>query len=70
MLYKFIFICYYKQKDKIMKYEVTMVSKDNNTFIYYCSANSVEDAKQYAKDKIVTKGWDMYHYKITRVRVK
>lgn len=53
-----------------MKYEITLVSKDNNTFIYYCSANSDEEAGQRALNKIVNKGWDIYQYKITRVRVK
>jgi len=54
----------------MMKYEITLVSKDNNTFIYYCSANSDEEAGQRALNKIVNKGWDIYQYKITRVRVK
>ena len=51
-----------------MKYTVTLVSKDNHTFVYTVKANSEDEAKQKALDHITELGWDMYKYKVIEVK--
>jgi hypothetical protein len=53
------------------RYEVTLISKDNQQFM--CTVNSPDDenAVEKALDLIKDKGWECYNYKLKQlIRIK
>ena len=51
-----------------MLFEVTLKSKDDNTFLFTTEADSEELANKKAINKIEELGWDNFSYKIFRTK--
>lgn len=53
-----------------MKWCVTMVSKDNQTFEILTKADTQEQAQENATKLVDNKGWSQYDYKIIKTQNK
>ena len=51
-----------------MLFEVTLKSKDNNSFLFTTEADTEELANEKAINRIEELGWDNFSYKIFRTK--
>jgi len=55
-------------RKEMKRYEINMVSKDNNTYQFRTAAKSVEDAVKNAENSLIKNGYYIYGYELVNVK--
>ena len=54
-------------RNPLKKFIITLLSKDNNQYIFSCRASNEEEAIEKSNNQLISNNWEIYKYKIEKV---